>query len=596
MTISNSYYLPLRHRVKFKDSADNTIYTSNAFDLENSNIILSYLECELAKGETGYFNIIIEDYTNTVTLEDLQTSKVFIELGKSSAALEHFLIGYPDRVAISRPESNRIQYNITGYGSQIRANELLVSVREASSIVGVDDPTSNLDARFNTNNIIERVLTDRTYRPLKRESVEDVTGWTIGTGISSICDVNIPRLNFPTTTTLADFLNELTRVGGYQWFINYSAGIEDFTLIQPTQLHSGITIKSGDLKDVTGDNPARTAYINGSFTIEYDLSIEAGNANRLFASTISDQTTISSSFAGSGSTTLSSKALAQQFSVSSDTRRITDLALVLSKVGEPDSPKSRVNGRLVLDTGDTPANGSTICNFEIPIAAIEPTPQTIFVNDLEINQKFLSTSATTNVWLILFQRSGTDGDPNTDTANTIRWHHNNQFATAQTFKSAITATYGGDRDKFNDFVWTVSSNGPTYTYGIFANIRRLQSKTAIAAKNTYRLKEAVIDASYLSDPNSIDLLLTNTLELSSKARLAMFSYPVSIPDSFLFRPYRYVTVADGLSGFSQDVEIQRARYVLSALPGDQFGVGARICDITLASQQNPIITGFNCDL
>jgi len=594
MVIADSYFLPLRHRVKFKNSAGATVYTSNAFDLAGSNIYISYIDCELAKGETGNFNIVIEDYTNTISLSSLQTSKVFIELGKSSATLEHFLIGFPDRVIVSRPQSNRIQYNITGFGTQIQASELHVSVREASTIAAVDDATSQNDVKFNVNQIITRVLTDKTYRPLKRESIiTDLTDWTTG-GISSACNVNVSRLNFPPTTVLADFLNELTRVGGYQWFIDYSTGAEVFHLITPQQLHSGVVIKSGDLKNVTSDNPTRTGYLSGSFAMEYDLSIEAGNANRLLASTIIDQTSIASSFSATGSTTLSNKAISQQFQVSSDTRRITDLALVLSKVGEPESPKSRVNGRIVLDTGDSPHKGVTVCNFEIPLSAIEPAPQTIFVNDLDIRQRFLSTSGNTKLWLILFQRSGTDGDPNTDTANTIRWYHNNQFSTAQTYRSALAG--GGDREKFDTFNWIISTNGPTYAFGIFANIRRLQSKTNIAAKNTYRLKETVVDASYLSDPSSIDLLLTNTLELSSKARLALFSYPVTIPDSFLYRPYRYVTVADGLSGFTQDLEIQRARYVLSAMPGDNAGLGTMTCDITLASQQNPVLSSFTCDL
>ncbi len=593
MTISDSYFLPVRHRVKFKTTAGATIYTSDAFDLGSSNIILSYVDAELAKGETGFFNIVIEDYTNTISLSSLQTCKVYIELGKSSATLEHFLIGYPDRVTVSRPQSNRIQYNITGFGTQIRASELYVSVREASSIVGVDDATSQNDSRFNINQIIERVITDKTYRPLKRESISDLTSWTTA-GISSTCNINVPRLAFPPTTLASDFFNELTRVGGYQWFIDYSSGAEIFYLIQPQQLHSGVIIKSGDLKNVTSDNPSRTGYINGSFSMEYDLSIEAGNANRLLTTTIIDQTSIASSFGGTGSTTLSNKAIAQQFQIAPDTRRITDLSLILSKVGEPESPKSRVNGRLVLDTGDSPHKGTTVVNFEIPLSSIEATPSTIFVNDLDIRQRFLSPSGNTKLWLILFQRSGTDGDPNTDNANTIRWHHNNQFNTAQTYRSALAA--GGDREQFDNFTWNITLNGPTYAFGIFANIRRLQSKTNVAAKNTYRLKETVIDASYLSDPASIDLLLTNTLELSSKARLALFSYPVTNPDSFLFRPYRYVTVSDGLSSFTQDLEIQRARYVLSALPGDNQGIGTRTCEVTLASQQNPILSSFTCDL
>jgi len=587
-TSDNSYYLPVKPRIKFKTKDGlTTYYTFDAFDLPAANINITYCDVDAGKGESGTAIISVEDYTNTIDLAKLLHQKVYIELGKTQGTLSHFFIGYADRVTVQRPQSNRIVYNVTAFGSQIQANELFISAREASKIQAVDDPRVTPDVKFNINQIVERILTDNTYRPRKDSSIEDLTGWAI-TGISNKCKLNFPTLNFP-ITYLSFFLDELCNTAGYRWFIDVSTGSEVFTLELPENLHSGITIKSGDLKSITSDLADKTAYFNSPFDIENDATIEVGSATSLLTTSIIDRVVVASSNKATGSTTTTNKAICQEFIINEDTRRITDIALIMSKVGEPESPKSRVNGRIVLDNGGKPT-GELLAKFEIPLSQIEPTPQTIFINDLEVNNRFLTgANGQIKCWIKIYQRSGTSGNPNTDNANTIRWHHSNIFNTAQTLKSGTAP--GGDRELDDKLVWSVSSNGPIYAFSVFANIRRLQAKTNLAAKNAARLKESMVDTSFISDPTATDSYLTNLLDLSSKARRGLNSFLVTIPNNFLFRPYKYVTVSDGQSGISGDFEIQRARYVFD----QNRSYGCYNCELTLSAAYIPILAAFPCD-
>lgn len=587
-TQDSSYYAPIKPRIKFKTKDGlTTHYIFDAFDLPNATIGITYCDVDMAKGESGTATIIVEDYEHNIDEAKLKDQKVFIELGKTSGTLSHYFIGYADIVNIDRPQSNRVIYRITAFGTQIQANELVISAREASKIQAIDDPRVTPDVNFNINKIVQRVLTDNTYRPLKDNSIATETGWSI-TGISTQCKLNFPILNFA-LTPISFFLDELCNTAGYRWFVDVSTGSEIFTLALPEQLHSGVIIKSGDLKSVTSDLAEKTSYFNSPFDIEDNSTTEAGNATRLYTTSIIERVVVASSNKATGSTTTTNKAICQEFIINEDTRRITDLALILSKVGEPESPKSRVNGRIVLDNGGKPT-GELLAKFEIPLSAIEPTPQTIFINDLEVNNRFLTgANGQIKCWIKIYQRSGTDGDPNTDNANTIRWHHSNIFNTAQTLKSGTAP--GGDRELDDKLVWSVSSNGPIYAFSVFANIRRLQAKTNLAAKNAARLKESMVDTSFISDPSATDRYLTNLLDLSSKARRGLNSFLVTIPNNFLFRPYQYVTISDGESGISGDFEIQRARYTFD----QNRSYGCYNCELTLSATYIPILAAFPCD-
>ena len=588
-----SYHKFIHPRVKIKSSDGfTTNYTFDAFNPGASNIIFNNMDVENSTSESGLFNIWIEDYENNIEYNLLKNSKVFIELGKDSASYQHFLIGFTDIARIVRPQSNRLAYNLTGFGTKIRAAELFVNVVEASEIKAVDDLTAVPDANFNINNIFKKVMTRKNYRPLQKETIVDLTGWRLD-GISDKADINVPVLNHP-YTYLNQFADDLCNVGGYDWFIDYSTGEEIFFVSQPEQLHTGVTIKSGDLKVDTIDDATKTSYITSAFNAEDDSSLEIANATRLITTSTMESESVTSSFLANGATSTTNKAIAQQFALDVNSRRIGAVAFVFTKVGNPRSIKDFLYTRLILDNNNKPT-GPTVLQFNMVLETIDTTKDTITFRTsqgrpLTPLDPSLFVTGTTKFWFVVFQRSGTSttsDSPNTDESNTVWWHHSNVFNQTQPFLSG-TAVGGDINTPLANMDWKTTNQGPTYAYGIFATIRRLQSKTNISAKSVGRLKEAYIDTSFLSDSKSTDLYLTNLLDISAKARRGIPSFMVTIPNNFIFRPYQYVDFADTKSNVSGTFQVQRVHYVLDAK-------GTRECELTLGNSINPVYATFNCD-
>jgi len=578
--------MPLRARITFKTiDGSTTLFTFNSFAGSNP-IKVTYAEMEGAVGENGNFIINVEDSTDIIDGNSLRNCKVYIELGKSEASLQFFMIGYANVYQIARPVTRFKQYSLVGFGSKVRAARLFIHRRMASKIQNIDDTQVKVDKNFNANNLARSSFIDVNWRPLKDQSIRDITGWSYA-GISSKVDINIPVVNAP-FTYFSDFLDQICAITGAVWFVDYSTGSEILTLSYNPDLHTGITIKSGDLK-VPTDDADTTAYIKSSFDVLDEATTEAGHATRVYSSTTIDQTTVSSAFVNKGSSTLDFKALGQQVIIDSDARRLDSLAFVLSKVGEPDSPQSRVNGAIILDVGNKPM-GTVLEKFEISISSIETEPQTIFINDISIKESLLE-GGQKKIWLVLYQRSGTTGDPQHDPANTIRWHHSGVFNASPVLATYSGSASSGDRDK--PLTWSTVNTGPTYTYSVFSNIRRLQARTNKQAAQTYGLSEVFIPTDFLTDPSLISRYLSINLSQMSKARRSLQEFQVWLPNNYLFRPYQVVSFADTLSGVTQDFQVNRARYIISAASGDAQ-IGTLHADITLAGLFNSLLINCSC--
>ena len=581
-----SYTRTTRCKITFKSvDGSETLFVYNSFS-ESNPVKLTYLEVEGAVGETGTFVIRIEDNSNAIT-QDLHNCKVYIQLGKSESTLHYFMIGFADIHRVDRPVTNIKYYLLTGMGSAVQAGQLFIHRREAAKIQNIDDPKIKGDPQFNINTLVKRALENKTWRPLRDESIKDITGW-LTTGISSKVNINFPVVNAP-FTYLSDFLEQLCGVSGAVWFIDFSTGAEVFTLTYNTDLHTGVTIKSGDLANRGTDDATKISYIKNAFGVEDASMGETGVATRLYTSTIIDATTVSSSFTNAGSTTLDFRAIAQQVIIDSDARRLDSLAFVLSKVGDPESPLDRVNGLICLDNGNnSPRNGTILDRFEIPLSSIEDSPETIFVNDINVKERLLE-GGQKKIWIVLFQRSGLTGDPTHDPANTIRWHHNGVFNSNPVLATYSGTAENGDRDLFetNGLDWKNTNKGPTYTYSVFSNIRRLQSRTNKQAANTLRMREVFIPTDFLQEPNMIGRYLSLNLSQMSKARRSITDHRVTIPNNFIFKPYQIVSFADGFSGITQDLQVKRARYIISGEQGDPQ-IGTLHAEISLGGLYNSL--------
>jgi hypothetical protein len=585
---------PLRARVTFTNlEGDDTYFVWNGFTdpISSNPITLFYVDMERAVLETGSFNILIDDSQNIVNKDHLRNTKVYIELGRTEAEFQTFIIGFADILTPRRPRSFYQEYLISGPSTKIQAAELMLLIRKATS------KTNNPD--YAIGNLIEESLDGNKWRPLNREDIQSLTHWqTDGINKGALNNLYFPRIN-EVLTTHWDFLERMSALSGAFWDIDYSQATypfddedtnEIFTFDYPDLLPSGINIKSGDLK-VAGDDGTKTSYILDSFQIEDNASADANVATRLYTINAIDQATISSSFVNQGFNTLTSRAIAQQFVVENDQRRITDLAFILSKVGEPESPNNRVNGDLCMDFGDNTPRGKVLATFKIDISDIKTTPSTIFVNDVDVKVRFLQGE--NFIWVRLFQRSGKDGDPNTDAANVIKWHHNNQFSTPQTFRSATSTNNGGDYKLRDTMTWNSTLNGPTYTYSVFSKINRLLARTNPNQAKILRTKEAFLDTSFIQDPASANRLMAIILSQRSKARRSLPEFRVTNPYGTLFRPYMTVGFEDGLSEISQQLQVQRARYVISAIAGES-PIGAFWCDLSLGGSFNSLLGNCSC--
>ena len=123
----------------------------------------------------------------------------------------------------------------------------------------------------------------------------------------------------------------------------------------------------------------------------------------------------------------------------------------------------------------------------------------------------------------------------------------------------------------------------------------MQARTNQNAARSLRLKEKFIDTSVVgSDFKSVNRILALTLAKIAKTRRSINSLQCTIPNGVLFKPYQGVSFEDAQSNTFSDMEVQRARIVISALPGEQSTIGAMHQEISLSSSFNRLLGSCEC--
>ena len=582
-----TYLARLRPRVTFSDMEDNELYVFNAFNTSNP-ISIANLDMENAIGETGSFNMTINDHDNVFSKDHLHSVKVKLELGKTTSSFQHFMQGFSDVFSVDRPGTGAQFYHLTGFGTKIWAYQLYIHRRQKLK-------KGETDAKV--WRIIHDALTHRKWRPLKTadDSIADITGWS-DDGISQKVNTEYRIINKP-LTKFGDLCDELCDITGAVWFIDYSSGSEVFTLTYNPDLMTNVIIKSGDLMDREHDNSARISYIKSAFGLEDNTTTESGTATRLLTTTVIDDEKIFELDDNDGFLNTTYRAIAQQVVIDNDARRIQSIELLLSKNGDPSSPNDRLNGDICLDRSNKPT-GKVLDEFHIDLGQIEKNAKFVPV-EVEISPKSIDV-AQIKLWVRIFQRSNEedengdpDGneDPNHGTEHTIQWRHNNIFNTVQPYYSATAPE--GDVDKKSSLVWTSVNTGPLFGLRINSNIRRLFAQTNKKAAKRMRLREEYVSTDFLDDPEDVIRYISLGLSITSKGRRGLGELTVTVPNNFLFRPYQWVQFIDGLSGISDTLQVQRARYVCNT-GGTEGQLGAMDCNITLSGLYNTLLGGCQC--
>jgi len=579
------YNLPLRARIKIYSQGGDTLYfTFDSFSGSNPFKVV-YVDAEDAAGESGTFNIIIEDSQNAIDESLLRNTEVHIEFGKTNSYTNGYYMIGPARIfRTNRPRTGYQDYLLSGFGDWIKAAELLLLIRQASRISDLDDSNPALDGDYNIDKQMKDMVNKRKWRPLNREDIQSITNWSTS-GISNKLQINNPVIN-EVFSTVWDFSERNSAIIGAPVFLDYSQGTKILTMKPFPDLHSGIVVKSADVRHAL-DDPKRVSYIKDAIAVEDNASIEAGIATRLYTSTIVDRQVVAKQTTADGALPLDFQAVAQQVSITNDSRRLDSIEFQLSKVGEPTSPNDRVNGDIVLDSGNTPT-GNVLDTFSIPLSSLKKSKEKI---EVELDIKSSKLEGGSKFWFRFFQRSGLTGNPTHDPKNTVLVHHNNIFNTAQTLYSATAPN--GDRETKDKLVWKPTNQGPMFYFKLRSNIKRMQARTNATAQQLIGTIERYIDTSFMKDPRIVDRFLALVLNQTSKPRRTIPDLRVTNPNDFLFRKFQGVTFIDGLSGIEQDLQVLRSRYVISALPGEHQ-VGTFHCDITLGGTFNSLLASCGC--
>ena len=585
-----TYFVPARVKASFMslDTLD-TYFTFNGFLSPDNPINVIYADGERAAGETGQFSIIVEDSNGEINKDHLRNCVVRMSFGKTEVTLLPWMVGYADIFEIREPRSYYMEYLLSGPSSKIRAAELMLLVRKSTSKIN--------DKDFGIGNLVQDMIKTRTARPLNDKDIKTIWGLTAelvthGGGIQdSLNEIYFPVVS-EVFSTLWDFIERMAAASGANWDIDYMPGnfAEMLVMKHPSAMHSTVRVKSISLATAL-DDPLNTSYIKNGFTISENSTSDAGTATRAYTATNVDRKRIGGLSINQNFLDLSNKAIAQQFIIQNDERRITDLDFILSRIGEPEVSTNVVHGDMCFDSGDNKPTGLVFATFQIPLDTIQTTADTIFVNGLDTDIGFLPGA--TKVWVRIFQRSGFDGTPNTNILNAVRWHNNNVFNTTQEVYTA-TAPVGEYSNK-STLAWSSANVGPIFACGIYSKINRLQARTNQSAAKILRLKEKFFDTSFMgADFQSINRILALTLARVSKTRRSVSSLDCTLPNNFLFKPYQVVSFEDPYSNTFQDLEIQRARIVVSATPGEDSVLGALSQEITISGAFNRLIGDCSC--
>jgi len=577
------YDLPLKPKITFMDRDETEIYYTFDSFVNNNEVKVIYCDADNGVGETGQANILIEDSTKQLD-ESLfsEGKKIKFQIAKTQAEFKedwsYFLVAYIRGFKKQRPRTGEMLYELRAYGTKVIFGEREVNMKKQT--------TSETNSKFMLKTLVRSLIKDKESYPFRKPTlinqIKNLSTADIGDDLTQ----HVGGINFELIQA-SSAMDRFADIGGARWFIDFTGGLETVNMSFPTNTHSGVTVKSKNPDNWVNDNGYTTSYFKGSWDSDSDMSQFSGFANRLISKTQIDKKEIVSSFTNQGSISLSNKALAVKFRIF-DTR-LGDLAFILSKVGQPTSPRDRINGAIIADKNNSPT-GATITTFEIPISSISETADTIFLNDLNVKNTDLSSGA--YFWLVLYQRSGTNGDPQVDEANTIRWHHNNNL-TDVTENVSMQAT-GGERDKTLNWQYIVGSDkGPTFCFGVFSKIRHIQEVSDRQSIKEYGLVEAQIDTSFLEDANLIQEYLESLLQYTGRPRVVFTINAVTCPDKFLFKPYQTITLKDTLAYPSGiDTEIQRAHYVFDA--NSSYAFGAREVEITPVGFKDFLDTRFKC--
>jgi hypothetical protein len=489
---------------------------------------------------------------------DVETSKlapgslVTVQIAKHQSFFadpkSYCFVGYIDFPSADRPETDSYDLNVHCFeAKQGFYDTRILYERNAPNSV-IDDPLSQKASDYSVKNHIRRLMTKKDYTILQDVSLADRYNYDTS-GISSKLQTVLPNLSYQYSSAgdMADDL--MDKVGGI-FDMDYTGGIIKPLFQFPTERRTYIVLKNGPVPTPFTDNPQRTSYIVDAFNVGSSSTSSAGHVSRIIGLTRIAKHQVAGSDKAIAFTSLTNKAIGQPFTTNEVD--FNGINFTVSKRGEPESPKNRINGAIFTSktSGSIKVPDQKLTDFHVALDDIDTTPTNVTVNLDDIKTRFINQSAIEFI-IIWYQRSGKKGDPNTDENNTILLYRN-----TNTDGGSIRAV-GGDREASLNWV----ADGPTYAFSVTSALNRIFAVTNYTEAEKIGLVESQpIDLNTVDDINLATRYTSNLLYLSSLYRTEP-QFRVTLPDNWVFKPYQQIKMSDYLAyPNGLDIELHQVDY------------------------------------
>ena len=602
------YFKPLRAVVTIRDkTGDPTLLFHDSFhppEPDSGSPAIYYIDVDLAYGQAGTFTLRINDQEHTLdTIKIGLGNQVWIQAGRDEDKLFTLFSGVCRSIKPIRQDYSLLGYEMSGFGTQIIFNERVVNYLR-TAIRRTDNPSAPFieDPNMKANKLFDVLMTANDVIPLGLPAIKH----TLRPGMFNTEEQIDPRVDtFIASLTepyveASQVANSIADMAGAIWGISPRApGIPDRVFLRfPSTTHSGTIIKDrpDDPLEYTSKNVSYLRAGVGGFSYTDSMRKEDGFTNRIFSKTGADVASGSTSSGAENFTRLAGIDIAQQFTVNST--RLRDLSFTMGVEGRGEviltAPWEPLlfQFRVCNDAGNRPGPVTEIFgNF--PIDWNNGEVKQVFLK-LPDNFTFKTLTPGQKAWIIQFnncgfiQRGGSLGCMEPQPEFSVHWYHDGGTTGISAIRTICDPPGTNNRTPgFNDTAngWVVNTAGPTYSHAFFDSFSHIIEASDQESIDKYGEVDSFIDATFLTDENSMNQYLSSILQFSAKPRRIYEMQEIFIPYNSLIEPGSLVTVIDSTSGHTAGrnitSEVQEVRYEFSADASGRTPLGTNTCEVRL---------------
>ncbi len=529
----------LRPKVSIrKFDGSETYYEYDSYAPPSSGARVIAVDVEDRQLVAAPFRITIEDHGGALDAGVGNGNKVTVSIGSTQAGLVPFVTGYVRLVEVARADTDIKEITLHGYSSLIRLDERIGNFYRIADRAGNGEDPDPGDEKMKCSEIFKDIFEDTDHLPIGIPQEPFTTG-----GVQDISErLASIKEPFVEWKQIADRIAEASGT-------TYGIGPDDIAFLRyPTLAHSGITIRDAGNPDAANPD-ATTGYFVGPWSYTDSIKKSDGFANRLYGRGGTQLHLFVDRFTDNASIECHSADRAVQFTP--DAPRLDSISLLLSRAGT--TLPSDVAGEVRLDHDNTP-DGDIIGSFSIFKDLIGSSAATA-VNRINISMHGSRIQVDKKHWIIL-KKMG-------DAGNHVRWHHDNGTAGVNAARSGST--------------WAVSEDSYILTHRAYCSRRVLTEASDQKSIDRYGVTEAVVDAPWIIEGQTMDSYLTAILQYSALQHRTFEVRRIHAPTTLLSAG-KLVRLVDAKSGINADAEVLMSRYRFRAEDG---GLGTRFAEVQL---------------